>query len=235
MEKKYQKKNLIPITVQIVNHNMKLNDTDLVNKENFTNIFNNIKKIIRENNFIFGNEVKILENKLANYTKCKNCITVGSGTDALIISLLSINIKKNDEILIPSFSWLSVLEAVKILGAKPIFIDTNINTFNLDETEIIKKISSKTKAIISTSLFGRTANLNKIKKISRKYKIFFIEDAAQNFGSKVNKKDSCSIADITCTSFFPSKNLGCFGDGGAIFTSQKKNAKKIFLLRNHGQ
>ena len=212
-----------------------LNDLDIYNKTLNKKILKKLELVINENNFIFGDSVKKLENSLVKFTKSKYVITVASGTDALFLSLLCLNLKKNDEIIIPSFSWLSVLEVVLILGLKPVFVDTNIDDFNSNIDSIEKKISKKTKAIISTSLFGRSNDLFKLKKICFNKRITLIEDAAQNFGSRIRNKDSCTIADLSCTSFFPSKNLGCYGDGGAIFTNNKKFAQKIRLLRNHGQ
>jgi UDP-2-acetamido-2-deoxy-ribo-hexuluronate aminotransferase len=212
-----------------------LNDLDIYNRSLNKKILKKLELVINENNFIFGDSVKKLENNLIKLTKSKYVITVASGTDALFLSLLCLNLKKKDEIIIPSFSWLSVLEVVLILGLKPVFVDTNIDDFNSNIDSIEKKISKNTKVIISTSLFGRSNNLFKLKRICANKKITLIEDAAQNFGSKIRNKDSCTIADISCTSFFPSKNLGCYGDGGAIFTNNKKFDKKIRLLRNHGQ
>jgi len=212
-----------------------LNDLDIYNKTFNKKILKKLKLVIKENNFIFGESVKKLENSLAKLTKSAYVITVASGTDALFLSLLCLNLKKNDEIIIPSFSWLSVLEVVLILGLKPIFVDTNINDFNSEIDSIEKKISKKTKVIISTSLFGRSQDLIKLRKICSNKRITLIEDAAQNFGSRIGNKDSCTIADLSCTSFFPSKNLGCYGDGGAIFTNNKKLDQKLRLLRNHGQ
>tara|TARA_B100000780_G_C21127007_1_gene457879 strand:+ start:23614 stop:24723 length:1110 start_codon:yes stop_codon:yes gene_type:complete len=213
---------------------MRFNDLDLLNKNILKKIRISTEKIFKKNNFIFGDEVFELEEKLANTVKSNYCISVGSGTDALLICLLSLKLKKNDEVLIPSFSWLSVIEVVLLIGAKPVFIETDKNTFNLNVKCIEKKINKNTKAIVSTSLFGRTVDLIEINKICKKNKITHIEDAAQNFGSKINGKNSSSIADMTCVSFFPSKNLGCFGDGGAIFTNSKKKDKIFRMLRNHG-
>ena len=210
------------------------NDLDLYNKRYQKKIFKSIFKTVKENNFIFGEKVEKLEKQLSKFTGSKYVCTVGSGTDALLISLLSLNLKKGDEIIIPSFSWLSVVEVVLFLNLKPIFIETNINDYNLNFNHVKKLISKKTKAVISTSLFGRTCKLDELKKILPK-KIYLIEDGAQNFGSIYKKKNSLNIADISCTSFFPSKNLGSFGDGGAIFTNDKNIYKKISILRNHGQ
>lgn len=212
-----------------------LNDLDIYNKTLNKKILKSINKTVHENNFIFGKSVTTLEKKLSKLTKAKYVTTVGSGTDAIFLSLLSLDLKKNDEIIIPSFSWLSVLEVVLMLHLKPIFVDSNINDFNPNIDEIEKKINKKTKVVISNSLFGRSIDLVRLQKICKKRKITLIEDAAQNFGSKINKRDSCNISDISCTSFFPSKNVGCYGDGGAIFTNKKKISDKLKKLRNHGQ
>ncbi len=211
-----------------------LNDLDLYNKKYKRNILKSIIKTIDENNFIFGKEVGKLESKLSKFTGSKYVSTVGSGTDALLLSLLALNLRKGDEIIIPSFSWLSVIEVVLLLNLKPIFIESKLDDFNLDIEHLKRKLSKKTKAVISTSLFGRTCDLKKLRKILPK-NIMLIEDGAQNLGSIFEKKNSLNIADISCTSFFPSKNLGSFGDGGAIFTNNLNIYKKIQSLRNHGQ
>ena len=214
---------------------MKFNDLDIYNKYLNKKIKRAINTTIKENNFIFGNSVVKLESYLSKFVGCQNTITVGSGTDALFLSLMSLNLKPGDQVIIPSFSWLSVMEVVLLLNLKPIFVDTDINSFNLDISKIERLITNRTKVIISTSLFGRSVDLKKLKSITRKKKLALIEDAAQNFGSNIGNKSACNIADISCTSFFPTKNLGCFGDGGAIFTNNKKIAQKIKMLRNHGQ
>ncbi len=215
---------------------MNFNDLDLINSKLNKKILINIKKVIDRNNFIFSSEVYNLEKKLKNLSNSKYAITTGSGTDALILSLMAIKDHKDkNQIIIPAFSWLSVAEAVIFLGFKPIYADVESDTFNISVKDVLQKINKQTLAIISTSLFGRTCDLIKLKKISNKNKIILIEDAAQNFGSKIDNKNSCGIADITCTSFFPTKNLGGYGDGGAIFTNKKNFYKKIVKLRNHGQ
>ena len=214
---------------------MRFNDLDLYNAYLKSEIKNKINKVLNQNNFIFGDEVNKLEKSLSKFTGSKYTISVGSGTDALMLSLMCLNLKPWDEVLIPSFSWLSVLEVVLILKLKPIFLDTKLEDYNLDTSTVEKLINKRTKALISTSLFGRTIDLVKLKKICNKYKIVLIEDAAQNFGSKMNNISSCNIAHITCTSFFPTKNLGSFGDGGAIFTNNNKYYNILRRLRNHGQ
>ena len=214
---------------------MRLNDLDLYNKYLNIKIRNIINKSLKENNFIFGDSVKKLEKKLSELSGSKYTITVGSGTDALLLSLMCLDLKSGDEIIIPSFSWLSVLEVVLFLKLKPVFLETNLNDFNIDISSVEKKINKKTKALISTSLFGRSVDLIQLKEICKRNKITLIEDAAQNFGSKIGKLNSCNIADFSCTSFFPSKNLGAYGDGGAIFTNNKKFYKILIKIRNHGQ
>ena len=218
-----------------IQNKIKFNDLDIFNKKINNNILKILKKDFDKNEFIFGKSVENLEKVLKKLTGSKFVCTVGSGTDAILLCLLSLNLKKGDEIIIPSFSWLSVAEMVLLCGCKPVYLDTSLSTFNIDEKLIEKKITKKTKGIISTSLFGRSADLFYIKRICKKHKLFFIEDAAQNFGSIIKKKNSCNIADMTITSFFPSKTLGSYGDGGAIFTNNKKIFEKIKNLRNHGQ
>jgi len=214
---------------------MKFNDLDLYNNHLNKKIIKDLKNTISENNFIFGKSVIKLENTLSNLTGSKYAITLASGTDALLLSLMSLNLKADDEIIIPAFSWLSILEVVLLLKLKPKFVDINKNSFNCDIKKIENTINKKTRVIVSTSLFGRSADLEILKNICNKNNIVHIEDAAQNFGSYIKNQNSCNIAHITCTSFFPSKNLGAFGDGGAIFTNNKIINNKIIKLRNHGQ
>ena len=194
-----------------------------------------LKKILYEGQFILGKEVYSLENKLKNYIKCKYCISVSSGTDALLLSLLCLDVGYGDEIIVPPFTWISTVEVILLLGAKPVFVDIDKENLLIDPNLIETKITPRTKAIIFVSLYGNITNLELVRRISNKNNIYLIEDAAQSFGSSVGKKMSCNIADISCTSFFPSKALGSFGDGGAIFTNIKKFEKKIKKLRNHGQ
>ena len=182
-----------------------LNDLDIYNKKLNKKIFIKLKNNIKENNFIFGGSVKNLEAKLSNYIGSKYTITVGSGTDALLLSLMSLNLNKDDEIIIPSFSWLSVLEVVLLLGIKFRFADTSLENFNLDFKSLKESINKNTKVIISTSLFGRSVDLIELKKICKKNKIILIEDGAQNFGSKLGNLSSLNIADLSCTSFFQVK------------------------------
>lgn len=211
---------------------------NFVKKEN--NIFrssliNSFKKNLSKSQFILGNDVKNLEKELSSYTKSKFCITTSSGTDALFLSLMALDVKPEDEIITTPFTWISNAEVIKLLKAKVVYADIDERTFNIDLKSVKKNISKKTKAIIAVSLFGQCADLIELKKLCKLKKIFLIEDAAQSFGAKINNLNSCNIADISCTSFFPTKILGSLGDGGACFTNNSKIANRIDMLRNHGK
>ena len=197
-------------------------------------LFLQLKNIFSHKKFILGPEINELEEMLENYIGNK-AICVSSGTDALLLALMALDIKKGDEVITTPFTWGSNSEMIKFVGAKPIYVDVNPQTFNIDENKIKEKITKKTKAIMTVNLFGQCCDYNKIKKIIGKKKIYIIEDAAQSFGATYYKKKSCSLGDVSCTSFFPSKPLGCYGDGGACFTSNKYIYEKLKILRNHGQ
>jgi UDP-2-acetamido-2-deoxy-ribo-hexuluronate aminotransferase len=214
---------------------MKFNPIFSQSKNLKSNILKNINKVIGHGQFILGPEVAKLESLLSKFVGSKYCICVSSGTDALLISLMALNIKNNDEVIVPSFSWISTATMIKLIGAKPVFVDVNHDDCNIDDTLIEKKITKKTKAIICVSLFGNTPNINKINKIANKYKLPVIEDAAQSFGAYYKKKKSGNLTTIGCTSFFPSKPLGSYGDAGAIFTNSKITYEKIKSIRSHGQ
>jgi len=198
-------------------------------------IHNNLNKTLLHNKFILGPEVKKLENELKKYTKSKYCITTSSCTDSLLMSLMSININPGDEVITSAFTYISSIEVICLLGAKPILVDVDKKTANIDHKKLNKKINSKTKAIIVTSLYGNMANYDEINKLAKKNKIVVIEDAAQSFGSKYKNLRSCNVSEIGCTSFFPTKILSCYGDAGAIFTNNKKIATKLKEIRSHGQ
>ena len=188
-------------------------------------INNRIQKVLDHGQYIMGPEVEELELKLKEYTSSKYCIGVSSGTDALLVSLMAIGIKPGDEVITTNFSFVSTVEVIVLLGAKPVFIDIEPDTCNLNAHKIEKKITSKTRAIIPVSLYGQTPDLDIINDIAKKNNIKVIEDAAQSFGALYKGKRSCNLTDIGCTSFFPSKPLGCYGDGGAVFTNDDKIAK----------
>lgn len=194
-----------------------------------------IHKVLKHANFIMGNEVISLENKLKKLTKSKYCIAVSSGTDALLISLMSLNIKPGDEVITTSFSWISTAEVIVNLGAKPVFVDVDRNTGLMKEDLVKKMINKKTKALIIVSLFGQIPNVDYLNSICKKLGVPIIEDGAQSFGSRYRNKYSCNLTTIGCTSFFPTKNLGCYGDGGAIFTNNYKIQKLCRQIRLNGK
>ena len=195
----------------------------------------NIKKVIEHGQYILGPEVKQLENELAKYVGVKNCITVSSGTDALLASLMALDIKPADEVITTPFSFFATAETILLVGAKPIFIDIRRDSYNLDYEKLEMAISSKTKAIIAVSLYGQTADMKNINNVADKYNIPVIEDGAQSFGAEHYNKRSGSLSTIGTTSFFPSKPLGGYGDGGACFTNDDILADKIRKISLHGQ
>ena len=195
----------------------------------------NIHRVLHHGQYIMGPEVKQLEEKLAAYTGAKHCITVASGTEALLISLMAIGIKPGDEVITTAFSFIATAEVIVLLGAKPVFIDIEPDTCNINAALIEQKITDKTKAIMPVSLYGQPADMDEINAIAAKYNLVVIEDAAQSFGATYKGKKSCNLSTIGCTSFFPSKPLGCYGDGGAIFTSNDSLAQAMREIRVHGQ
>ena len=199
------------------------------------NIDQRIKNVLDHGKYILGPEVKELEEKLAKFVGVNNCIALSSGTDALLVSLMALGIKKGDEVITTPFSFFSTVETIIILGAIPVFIDIDPKTYNINPQNILPAITKKTKAIIAVSLYGQPANFTEINKIANSYRIPVIEDGAQSFGSTHQKLKSCSLSTIGATSFFPSKPLGGYGDGGACFTNDEELAKKIRQISLHGQ
>lgn len=200
------------------------------------NILKRIDRVLSHGKFIMGPEIFEIENKLKKFVGAKHCATVSSGTEALLISLMAIGLKKGDEVILPGFTYIAPVEVVVRMGAKPILVDVNQDDANIDVSLIEKKITKKTKSIIFVNLFGNICDISKLKNLKKKYpSIIFIEDAAQSFGSKFKNYNSCNTLDISCTSFFPAKPLGCFGDGGAIFTKKLNLHRKIVSIREHGQ
>lgn len=195
-----------------------------------------INAVLEHGQYIMGPEVKELEDKLAAYTGSKHCITVASGTEALLVSLMALGIKPGDEVITTPFTFVATAEVIVLLGAKPIFVDVEPDTGNIDANLIETKISSKTKAIMPVSLYGQTADMDEINAIAARHgNIPVIEDAAQSFGATYKGRKSCNLSTIGCTSFFPSKPLGCYGDGGAIFTNDDTLAQAMREIRVHGQ
>lgn len=194
-----------------------------------------IDKVLEHGQYIMGPEVAELEGKLAAYTGAKYCITVASGTEALLISLMALGVKAGDEIITTPFTFVATAEVIVLLGAKPVFVDIEPDTCNIDVSKIEGAITSKTKAIMPVSLYGQPADMDEINAIAARHQLTVIEDAAQSFGADYKGRKSCNLSTIGCTSFFPSKPLGCYGDGGAIFTSDEAIAQACREIRVHGQ
>lgn len=194
-----------------------------------------IQKVLAHGQYILGPEVTELEEKLAAYVGVKYCISVANGTDALQIAQMAFGIGSGDEVITPGFTYIATAETVALLGAKPIYVDIDPKTYNLDPVKLEVAITPKTKAIIPVSLYGQCADFDTINAIAAKYNIPVIEDAAQSFGATYKGRKSCNLSTVACTSFFPSKPLGCYGDGGAIFTNDEELAKVIRQIARHGQ
>ncbi len=192
-------------------------------------------RVAREANYIMGEEVSKLEEELVDFIGGGYAITCGSGSDALLLALLALGIKSGDEVITTPFSFIATAEMIALLGAKPIFVDISLEDYNLDVHLIEHKITAKTKAILAVSLYGQPPQLNLLEAMARKYNLKLILDGAQSFGAEFLKKKDSLYGDIATTSFFPAKPLGCYGDGGAVFTKDEALALKIASLRLHGQ
>ncbi len=202
----------------------------------------NIEKVLNKGAYIMGPEVKELEEKLANYVGVKYCATCANGTDALSLALMALDIKEGDAVFVPSFTFYASAEVVSLQKATPIFVDSDSRTFNIDVEKLEKaiiQVKEETKltpkAIIAVDLFGQPANYVEIEKLAKKYNLLVIEDGAQGFGGSINGKMACSFGKIATTSFFPAKPLGCYGDGGAIFTDDEDLYNLILSYRVHGK
>ena len=194
-----------------------------------------IQRVLAHGQNILGPEVAELEEKLAAYVGAKYCITCANGTDALQIALMALGVGVGDEVITPGFTYIATAETVALLGAKPVYVDVDDKTYNIDVTQLEAAITPRTKAIIPVSLYGQCADFDEINAIAKKYNLPVIEDAAQSFGASYKGKKSCNLTTIACTSFFPSKPLGCYGDGGAIFTNDDELATVIRQIARHGQ
>jgi dTDP-4-amino-4,6-dideoxygalactose transaminase len=198
-----------------------------------------INEVINATAFINGPAVKEFQTSLEKYLGVKHVIPCANGTDALQISMMALGLKPGDEVIAPSFTFIATAEVIALLGLTPVLVDVDPETFNISTEAIVRSITPKTKAIVPVHLFGQTADMDEIMAIAKKYNLFVIEDACQSIGSDYQHSDgkwrkSGTMAEIGCTSFFPSKNLGCFGDGGAIFTNDDALAAKIRIIVNHG-
>lgn len=194
-----------------------------------------ISEVIDSSSFIGGRALNDFEENLAKYVNVKHAIGASSGTSALLLALMALGIKKGDEVIVPSFTFIATAEMVSLIGATPVFADISLDDYNICVDSIKHLITPKTKAIIAVSIFGQMPDLFALAKFCKDKHIFLIEDGAQSFGAEANGVKSCSICDISTTSFFPSKPLGAYGDGGAIFTNDDNLANLIRIYLNHGQ
>jgi len=194
-----------------------------------------MQEVLDSASYIMGDAVTSLEKNLEDFTGVKYAISCSSGTDALLLAMMALDIKRDDEIITTPFTFIATAETIAFLGAKPVFVDIDEKTYNIDVEKIEEKITSKTKAIMPVSLYGQPANMDKIQAIADKHNLKVIIDGAQSFGSTYKDKRDSNLGDISTTSFFPAKPLGCFGDGGAVFTNNEELAIKMKSLRVHGQ
>lgn len=185
--------------------------------------------------YILGPEVTEMEETLATYVGVKHCVSAASGTDALLLALLALETGPGDEVITTPFSFIATAEVIGLVGATPVFVDIDPVTYNIDPTAIVAAITERTRAILPVGLFGLCADMDTISEIAADHNLPVIEDAAQSFGARYKGRRSCGLSTIGCTSFFPAKPLGCYGDGGACFTNDEALASRLRELRNHGQ
>ena len=195
----------------------------------------NIAKVLAHGRYIMGPEVSELEEQMADYVGVKYCIGVSSGTDALLIAMMALGIGPGDEVITTPFTFIATSEMIKLLGAKPVFVDIDPQTYNIDPEKISSAITDNTKLILPVSLYGQCADMDAINTIAKQHNLPVLEDGAQSFGATYKGRKSCNLSTVGCTSFFPSKPLGCYGDGGAIFTNDDVLAKVMREIRVHGQ
>lgn len=198
-------------------------------------LFARFKAVLDHGAYIMGPEIAELEAALATFVGVKHALAVASGTDALLIALMALNIGAGDEVITTPFSFFATAEVIALLGATPVFVDIDSDTYNINAAAIEAAITKKTKAIMPVSLYGQCADYDEINAIAKKYNLPVIEDAAQSFGATYKGRQSCGLTTIACTSFFPSKPLGCYGDGGACFTNDAELATRMDEIRLHGQ
>jgi UDP-2-acetamido-2-deoxy-ribo-hexuluronate aminotransferase len=194
-----------------------------------------IQQVLDHGQYIMGPEVAELEERLAAYTGARHCITVASGTEALLIALMALGIRPGDEIITTPFTFIATAEVIVLLGAVPVFVDVDARTGNLDPALVEAHIGARTRAIMPVSLYGQPADMDEINAFADRHGLPVIEDAAQSFGADYRGRKSCNLSTIACTSFFPSKPLGCYGDGGALFTNDDNLARAMREIRVHGQ
>ena len=194
-----------------------------------------IQAVLSGGNYILGPEVLELENRLAEFVDAKHCVAVSSGTDALLLSLMALGVGPGDEVVTTAFSFVATAEVIALLGATPVYVDIDPRTCNMDVAGLENVMTPKTRAIIAVSLYGQCADFGRLNPVAEKYGVPVIEDGAQSFGARHYDRSSCNLSLIGCTSFFPSKPLGGYGDGGAVFTSDDELNRLLRELRVHGQ
>lgn len=200
-----------------------------------SDIWQGIKRVLNHGQYIMGPEIDVLEKQLADFTGVRHAIVNSSGTDALLMALLALDVGPGDEVITTPFSFFATAEVIALCHAKPVFVDIDPVTYNIDPEKIEAAITSKTKAIMPVSLYGQCSNMTKINSIAQKYNLPVIEDSAQSFGATHHGKFSSGLSTVGCTSFFPSKPLGGYGDSGACFTDDSELAEKLIEIRIHGQ
>ncbi|MCF7928128.1 MAG: DegT/DnrJ/EryC1/StrS family aminotransferase [Spirochaetales bacterium] len=200
-----------------------------------TEIDNAVSDVLASTRFINGPEVKELEEQLAEYLGVSHALTCSSGTDALLLGLMALDLQPKDEVIVPTYTFISTAETIALLGGTPVFADIKADTFNIDPEQIETLITDRTVGIIPVSLFGQPADIDSIEQVATRHGLWVFEDAAQSFGAEYKGKKSGALTKIAATSFFPAKPLGCYGDGGAVFTYDKELAERITMIRNHGQ
>ena len=194
-----------------------------------------VNAVLEHGVYIMGPEVREIEDRLAEFAGVKHCISVANGTDALQVALMALGVGPGDEVITSPFTFIATGETIALLGAVPVFVDIDPVTYNMDPDKIEQAITNKTRAIMPVSLYGQCADFDKINSVASKHGIPVIEDGAQSFGATYKGRRSCSLSTIGCTSFFPSKPLGCYGDGGALFTDDDDIASRMSQIRLHGQ
>ena len=194
-----------------------------------------IQRVLDHGQYIMGPEVGELEAGLAAFTGARHCVTVASGTEALLIALMALDLQPGDEVITTPFSFAATAEAIVLAGARPVFVDIELDNCNIDAAEVEAAITNRTRAIMPVSLYGQVADMDEINAVASRRGLAVIEDAAQSFGASYKGRKSCNLSTFGCTSFFPSKPLGCYGDGGAIFTSDDRLAQACREIRVHGQ
>ncbi len=214
---------------------MKFIDLETQQKHIRPQIDSAIARVLDHGQYVLGPEINQLEEKLTSFTGSKNCITCSSGTDALLMALMALDVAPGDEVITVPYTWISTAEVIALIHAKPVFVDILPDTFNMDPDLIEAAVTPKTRAIMPVGIYGQCADMTRINAIARKHAIPVIEDGAQSFGATHCGRKSCALSLVGCTSFFPSKPLGCYGDGGAIFTDDDGFAQKLRQIRVHGQ